>query len=72
MTDTILSSIHLIFTSNPSLIKESDIRKPLYTDSCHHSIGLGKMNLNDPLPIRYKCEVKKNIHRRIRTCNWKR
>ena len=57
MTNTIFSCIDLIFTLNPNLIKESDIRKPLHTDSCHYSIGLGKMNLNVPVPIRYTREV---------------
>ena len=57
MANTIFPCIDWIFTSKPSLNKESDIRKPLYTDSCHHSIGLGKVNLNVPLPIGYTREV---------------
>ena len=57
MTNTSSSCIDLIFTSNPSLFTEFDIEKFLYTDSFHHSIVFGKMNLNAPLPPRYTREV---------------
>ena len=49
LTNTRSSCIYLSFFSNPSLITEFGIEGSLYTDSCHHSIVLGKMNLSDPL-----------------------
>ena len=57
MINTSSSCIDLIFTSKPSLFTEFGIEKSLYTDSCHHSIVFGKMNLNVPLPPPYTHEV---------------
>ena len=57
MTNTSSSCTDLSFTSNPSLITEFGIEKSLYTDSCHHGIFFGKMNLSVPLPPPYTREV---------------
>ena len=79
LTNTRSYCIYLSFFSNPSLITEFGIDGSLYTDSCHHSIVLGKMNLSDPLlpPYIYVkigtiIKLKKNIQRSIKTCNWTR
>ena len=57
MTNTSSSCIDLIFILTSSLITEFGIEKSLHTDSCHHSIVFGKMNLNVPLPRPYTREV---------------
>ena len=51
MTHTSSFYPDLTFTSNSSLTPELGIEKYLYTDSCHHSIVLGKMNANVPLSL---------------------
>ena len=75
MAYTNSSCTDLIFTSD--LTTEFGVEKVLYTDSCHHSIVFGKMNLNNPLPPPNTQEVwdynkayRKNIPRSIKTCNW--
>ena len=77
MTNTSFSCTYKIFTSKPNLITKFGIEKSLHTDSCHHSIVFGKMNINVPLPLPYTSEVcddnkadRKYIHRSIKTCNW--
>ena len=79
MTNASSSITDLILTSNPNLIAVFGIKKSLYTDSCHHAIVFGKMNLNVPLPPTYTHEVwgynkadRRNIQRNVKTCNWAR